>query len=277
MTRVPDDPDALLDLAERLGRSAADLVSSARRSGPVRFETKSTVTDMVTEYDHASEVVIVDGLHEARPDDGIVGEEGADTAGTSGITWLIDPIDGTTNYLYGLPGYCVSIGAHDDDGPLLGVVVLPATGEVYRARRGGGAWCNGEPVRCSDITDLSRALVGTGFSYQPALRLRQAARIARLIDRIRDIRRFGAAAADLSYTAAGRLDAYYEEHLNPWDLAAGAVIAAEAGCRLGSIDGGEIRPSSTLVAAPGIFEALAQLLIEAEPDDAAADPRPVNP
>src|SRR6187401_664836 len=109
MTRVPDDPDALLDLAERLGRSAADLVSSARRSGPVRFETKSTVTDMVTEYDHASEVVIVDGLHEARPDDGIVGEEGADTAGTSGITWLIDPIDGTTNYLYGLPGYCVSI------------------------------------------------------------------------------------------------------------------------------------------------------------------------
>ena len=234
----------------------------------MRAETKSTATDMVTEYDRASERLIVERIRHARPHDGIVGEEGASVDGTSGIHWLIDPIDGTTNYLYGLPGYAVSIAARDDEGGLVGVVAIPTLGEVYRARRGGGAWCNEQPIRCSDATDLATSLVATGFSYVAPRRRRQAERIALLIDQVRDIRRFGAAAPDLCYAASGRVDAYFEEFLNPWDLAAGEIIASEAGCRLGRLDGGPISHDSVLVAAPGIFDALVALIAAA---DATAD------
>ena len=266
MTRVSDDPDQLLTLARAIATEAAAMILQARQAGPVAASTKSTATDMVTEYDRRSEQLIVERLRAARPDDGIVGEEGADTRGTSGIDWLVDPIDGTTNFLYGLPGYNVSIAARDADGGLIGVVAVPAVGELYHARRGGGAWCNDRPIRCSEASDLSTALVATGFSYHPERRRLQARRVARLIDQVRDIRRLGAAATDLSYTAAGRLDAYYEEHLNAWDLAAGEVIAREAGCRLGSLDGGPVRADSVLVAAPGVFDALRALVaVASEP------------
>jgi myo-inositol-1(or 4)-monophosphatase len=262
--RVPDDPDQLLALAEAIAREAAQFVHDARRAGPVRAATKSTVTDMVTDYDQASERLIVSRLRDARPDDAIVGEEGAATPGTSGVEWLIDPIDGTTNYLYGLLGYAVSIGARDGDGGLVGVVAVPTTGEVFTARRGGGARCNNVPIRCSELTDVSTALVATGFSYHRERRIKQAARIAALIGDVRDIRRIGAAAPDLSYVASGRFDAYYEEFLNPWDLAAGEVIAREAGCRIGSLDGGPVTPASTLAAAPAIFDAMVELIARAD-------------
>lgn len=260
MSRVPDDPDALVGLALDIGTQAGSVIAEGRARGLVEVSSKSTNTDMVTEYDRLSERLIVERLIAARPDDGIVGEEGADHPGTSGIDWLIDPIDGTTNFLYGLPGYAVSIAARDPDGPLVGVVVVPSTGEVFSARRGGGAHCNGRRIACSQTTHLGEALVATGFSYHPERRRAQAARIAGMIDRIRDIRRIGAAAPDLCYAASGRVDAYFEEYLNPWDLAAGEVIAREAGCRLASLDGGPVHPASVLVANPAVFGPLLELI-----------------
>ena len=264
MTRVPDDPAALVDLAISIGRSAGELIAEGRRRGLTDVTSKSTSTDMVTEYDRSSERLIVDRILSARPDDAILGEEGADHSGTSGIEWLIDPIDGTTNFLYGLAGFAVSIAARDTDGPLVGVVVIPSLGEVFSARRGGGAFCNGEPVSCSTTDRLGTALVATGFSYHPERRQRQAARVASIIGSIRDIRRIGAAAPDLCYTASGRVDAYFEEYLNPWDLAAGEVIAREAGCRVGSLDGGIVHPGSVLVASPALFGPLVELIAAAD-------------
>lgn len=266
MTRVPDDPAHLLALAIGIAEEAAVLIAEGRRRGLHEVGTKSSSTDMVTEYDRLSERLIVERLHEARPEDGLVGEEGSSKVGTSGIDWCVDPIDGTTNFLYGLAGYAVSIGARDADGGLVGVVAVPATAELFAAQRGAGATCNGRAIRCSETVDLDRALIATGFSYDRDNRRRQGARVAALLPRIRDIRRFGAAAPDLCYAASGRVDAYFEEHLNPWDLAAGEVIAREAGCLLGSIDGGPLHPGSVLVANPALFGPLAELIasIDAE-------------
>jgi myo-inositol-1(or 4)-monophosphatase len=260
VTLVPDDPVHLLALAVGIAEEAATLIAEGRRRGLSEVGTKSSSTDMVTEYDRLSERLIVERLRTARPNDGIVGEEGSSTTGTSGIEWLVDPIDGTTNFLYALPGYAVSIGARDAEGGLVGVVAIPSSAELFAARRSGGATCNGEPIRCSGGTDLSRALVATGFSYDPARRRHQGARVAAMLDRIRDIRRLGAAAPDLCHVAAGRVDAYFEEYLNPWDLAAGEVIAREAGCRLGALDGGPLHPGSVLVATPDLFEPLVELI-----------------
>ncbi len=276
MTRVTDNPDHLLSLALDIAVEAAALITDGRRRGLSEVSTKSSATDMVTEYDRLSEQLIVRRILEARPDDGIVGEEGAQTVGSSGIDWVVDPIDGTTNFLYGLAGYAVSIGVRDPNGGLIGVVAVPTAAEVFTARRGGGAFCNGRPVRCSDTVDLGKALVATGFSYDPARRRRQGARIAALIGSIRDVRRFGAAAADLCYAASGRVDAYFEEFLNPWDLAAGEVIARESGCLVSSIDGGPVLPVSVLVAAPGVFGPLRDLIasVDAGLDGRATRPRP---
>jgi len=260
VTRVPDDPAHLLALAVGIAEEAAVLIAEGRRRGLSDVSTKSSSTDMVTEYDRLSERLIVDRLLTARPDDGIVGEEGSSRAGTSGIDWCVDPIDGTTNFLYGLGGYAVSIGARDPDGGLIGVVAVPSSAELFAARRGAGATCNNRPIRCSDNSDLAKALVATGFSYDRTNRRRQGARVASLLDRIRDIRRIGAAAPDLCYAASGRVDAYFEEFLNPWDLAAGEVIAREAGCRVGSINGGPVHPGSVLVATPALFRPLVELI-----------------
>ena len=258
-----DDRADLLALAERLARDAGAMALRGRRSGAtLRSDTKSTPTDVVTEYDRASEELIVAGLRSARPHDAIIGEEGTDTPGDSGIEWLIDPIDGTTNFLYDLPGWGVSIAARSEADTEVGVVYVPTTDEMFGAARGQGAYLDHRPIRCSATTDLAATLVATGFGYRPERRAAQARRLEALLPRVRDLRRFGAAAPDLCYVAAGRVDAYYEEWLNPWDLAAGELIAREAGCRSGSIDGGPVRPSSVLVAAPGVFDAVAALLAE---------------
>jgi myo-inositol-1(or 4)-monophosphatase len=216
---------------------------------------------MVTEFDRASERLIVERLAAARPDDAIVGEEGTATHGTTGVHWLIDPIDGTTNFLYDLPGYAVSIAAADADGALVGAVYIPALDELFAARRGGGATLDGVPISCGQLSLASSALVGTGFSYLPERRTAQAERVARLIPHVRDIRRLGAASVDLCFVAAGRLDAYFEEHLGPWDLAAGELIAREAGCRTGDFSSGPARPEQVLVANPTLFPALSELII----------------
>ncbi|HEY5424078.1 MAG TPA: inositol monophosphatase family protein [Ilumatobacteraceae bacterium] len=262
MTVSPDD---LCGLAARLAVAAGDLVHEGRKHGLTSVSTKSTDTDIVTEFDRASERLIVDGLRAERPNDALVGEEGTDAVGVSGIRWLIDPIDGTTNFQYDLPGYAVSIAALVDERPLAGAVYIPSSKELFTAVADGGARLNGTPIHCSTLTSVQHALVATGFSYHVEQRRRQAARIAALIPRVRDIRRFGAAAPDLCYVAAGRFDVYFEEWLGPWDWAAGELIAREAGCRTGRFDGGPVASEQVLATSPALFEQMIELLADTEP------------
>jgi myo-inositol-1(or 4)-monophosphatase len=256
----------LAALAERLAVEAGALVYEGRKNGVRSATTKSSATDVVTEFDRASERLIVDGLTAARPDDAVIGEEGTDTVGESGVRWLIDPIDGTTNFLYDLPGYAVSIAALDVDGPLVGVVFVPGAGELFSAVRGNGATLNGATIHCGATTALQAALVATGFSYQIERRREQALRVAQVIPRVRDIRRLGAAATDLCHLAAGRVDVYYEQWLGPWDLAAGELIAREAGCRTGRFDGSPVDHNEVLACNPALFDQMVELLAITEPD-----------
>ena len=258
---VADDPAAILALARDLAVSACARALAGRRRGLGDVRSKTTATDMVTEHDRATERDLVETIRALRPADSVVGEEGASHRGAGPLEWCIDPIDGTTNFLYDLPGWAVSIGVADAAGPLAGVVHVPALGETYTALLGAGAMRNGEPIACSGTTVLSEALVCTGFSYAPERRGPQAARVARMIPHLRDMRRLGAASIDLCFVACGRLDAYFEEGLHPWDLAAGALVAREAGARLGDFAGGPVRPAQVLVAAPGIFDALSHLIL----------------
>lgn len=255
-----DAPTDLVNLAARLAREAGDMVANGRRTGDLGVRTKSTATDMVTRWDSASESLIVDALRAARPRDGIVGEEGARVDGTSGIDWYVDPIDGTTNFLYGLGGYAVSIAAADSTGPVAGAVFVPASRELFTAARGRGAFLGSTPITCSTSTTLDTALVATGFSYDSDHRRIQGSRVGAMLPHVRDIRRLGAAAIDLCHVACGRVDAYFEEHLQAWDLAAGLLIATEAGARASDFAGGAVKPSETVVCAPGIHTALLEHL-----------------
>jgi fructose-1,6-bisphosphatase/inositol monophosphatase family enzyme len=257
---VPADPIDLVRLAERLARTVGQEIVRRRADGLVEVTTKSSTTDMVTEVDRAAEHLIVEALREARPADGIIGEEGAARDGTSGIRWLVDPIDGTTNFLYGLPGWAVSIAAVDDDGPVAGAVSVPTFAELFSGARGHGAHLDGRVIHCSAKADLATALVGTGFSYQRERRVDQGAIMAALLPHVRDVRRFGAASVDLCSVAAGRLDVYYEEGLAPWDLAAGEVIAREAGAVLSDTTGGPVRAGSVVVCPPQLHQPFLDLL-----------------
>jgi myo-inositol-1(or 4)-monophosphatase len=226
----------------------------------VSVETKSSATDMVSEMDRAAEQLIVSALLAERPHDGMVGEEGSATDGTSGLRWVIDPLDGTTNYLYGYPGWAVSIAAEDAAGVVAGVVADAVHAEVFTATRGGGARCNGVPIACSTRDDLATALVGTGFGYGAERRRAQGEVLAGLLPRVRDIRRMGAAAVDLCSVACGRLDAFFERGLAWWDLAAGALVATEAGAVVSSLDGGPMVSGSVLAAGPRLATPLRDLL-----------------
>ena len=219
----------LLDLARDLAtRTGAFLLEGLHRER-TSIETKSTGTDMVSEMDKAAERMLVDRIMGARPDDGILGEEGTDTPGTSGIRWIIDPLDGTTNYLYGHPQWSVSIGIEIDGVGSVGVVDAPTLRETYTASIGQGAFCNRQRIHASSCDTLSHALIGTGFGYDADLRSWQGGVVHTLLPEIRDIRRGGSAALDLCFVACGRLDAYYERGCNAWDLSGGSVIVREAG------------------------------------------------
>ncbi len=257
------DPVELRRLAEDAARSAGALLLDGLDQVRTDVQTKSTGTDMVSEMDRAAEALIVDALLGARPDDGMVGEEGTDRTGTSGVRWIVDPLDGTTSYLYGLPGFGVSIAAEHEGVVVAGAVLDVVRGELYAATRGGGATLDGRPIRASAAADLATALVATGFSYESGRRARQAAVLVEVLPRIRDIRRFGAAAVDLCYVACGRVDGYYERGLAPWDLAAGGLIAAEAGAVVTGFDGGPAVAGAVVAAAPGIAKALLDLLVAA--------------
>lgn len=268
LTGPVTDLDALLSLATDLAREAGELALSMRE-GIEQEDTKSSPTDVVTAADRAVERLLVEGIHAARPDDGVLGEEGAGVQGTSGVRWVLDPIDGTTNYLYGLPQWAVSIGVEVDGATAVGVVHDPSKGELWQAVRGGGAVLNGRTLRCSTRDDLAQAMVATGFGYDARRRAAQAAVLPSLLPVVRDVRRLGAASLDLCGVAAGRVDAYYEQGLNPWDLSAGGLVAQEAGAR---VEGLRARPAGfalTLAAGPGLFDALHDLLVA---HDADADP-----
>jgi myo-inositol-1(or 4)-monophosphatase len=263
MPATSPDPTELLDLGTRVATRAADLLLAALDEVRTDVGTKSTGTDMVTEMDRAAEELIVAGILRERPEDGVVGEEGTDRAGTSRVRWIVDPLDGTTNYLYRHPGFNVSVAAAIDDVVVAGVVVDPVHAQTFTATIGGGAAVDGTPISHSGATSLDRALVGTGFGYDPDRRRQQAEVLVGVLPRVRDVRRMGAAAVDLCSVACGRLDAYYEIGLAPWDLAAGALIAIEAGASVTDLEGGPPSGAFVVAAAPAIADPLRRLLREA--------------
>ncbi|WP_330235220.1 inositol monophosphatase family protein [Streptomyces sp. NBC_00566] len=255
----------LLRIAQQAAREAGALLRDGRPADLAVAATKSSPVDVVTEMDLAAEKLIVDLISGHRPEDGFLGEEGASAEGTSGVRWVIDPLDGTVNYLYGLPTWAVSIAAEVDGETVAGVVAAPMRGETYQAVLGGGAWATGawegeRPLACRPPVPLDQALVSTGFNYVTEVRARQAAIAARLIPLVRDIRRGGSAAIDLCDLACGRLDGYYERGLNPWDVAAGDLIAREAGAVTGGRPGERPSGELTLAGTPSVFEPLQRLL-----------------
>ncbi|HYO85372.1 MAG TPA: inositol monophosphatase family protein [Dermatophilaceae bacterium] len=292
MTRTPPGPPVgaavptpptEADLRE-LERLAMDLAVSAgqlvvaRRPVNLDVTTKSSRTDVVTVMDSAAEELLRAQMSAARPDDGFLGEEAGFRVGGTGVTWVVDPIDGTVNYLYDLPGYAVSVAAVTGDPtrpgawrPVAGAVYQPVTGMLYHARAGSGAAVRyvGHAVS-SDTSltvrppvELADALVATGFSYAAEVRVEQAMVLAHIVGRIRDVRRAGSAALDLCAVASGRMDAFYERDLNPWDVAAGWLLVTEAGGLVTGWEGGSLADPGLIAASPTVHAALAELLAEA--------------
>ncbi|WP_394554339.1 inositol monophosphatase family protein [Agromyces sp. MMS24-JH15] len=263
---VHPSPAELLEIARSIAAEAAAFAAEARRHGVSVAATKSTPTDIVTAVDRDTEALIRRRILEARPDDGILGEEDATRIGTTGLDWVVDPIDGTVNFLYGIPMWSISIavvsGSTDPATwtALAGVVANPTTGEVYAASLGGGATRDGEPIRANEDVPADRALVATGFSYSAERRREQGRVAAELLPQIRDLRRLGSAALDLCAVADGRLDAFYERGLNPWDQAAGGLVAREAGAVVGGLGGAPATGEMVLAAGPGLFDELAAML-----------------
>jgi len=250
----------LLSLAHSVAAAAGQLLMQR----PAHFDLteKSTAIDFATQMDNKAEALIVDQILTARPDDGILAEEGAARESKTGITWVIDPLDGTVNYFYGLPGWNVSIAARDAQGSLVGVVYSPTINSLWHAVRGEGAFLNGHKIHSTSGVTLDRALVGTGFAYDVADRTEQIAMIASLLPRIRDVRRMGSAAVDLCQVATGGLDGFFERGLHDWDWAAGALVATEAGADVVHLGDGARK--LTIAAGPGLFDVLQEALASVE-------------
>ena len=259
------DLTALLALALDVATETARMLVDERPT-ELEFGTKSTPTDVVTVMDTRAERLLVDRVTAARPGDGFLGEEGASVDGTSGVRWVIDPIDGTVNYLYQLPGWSVSVAAEVDGAIQVAVVVVPTYGETFAAVRGGGSTRGGVPIRVSEQALLAQSLLGTGFGYDAGRRTRQGAILAAVLPQVRDVRRMGAASVDLCSVACGRMDGYYERGLAPWDLAAGGLIAREAGARVEGLYGEPASGDLVVAAGPAIFDALHAVLTPLRPD-----------
>lgn len=246
----------LLELAEKIGADAAALLM--KRPPAFEISSKSTAIDIATQMDVAAEKFIVDSILAARPDDGIIGEEGSERPSKSGITWVIDPLDGTVNYVYGLPGWNVSIAAKDIEGPIVGVVTAPTINSTWKATRGGGSFYNGHKISCNDPIELDRALIATGFQYDVANRVSQMEDLAKLVPIARDVRRNGAAAVDFCHVAMGAIDGFYESGLKEWDWAAGGLIAQEAGAIF--TQHGTAPLQTSIVAGPSLHASLQKIL-----------------
>ena len=265
------DPGKLAELACAVAREAGDLLIA--QHGQVRVvDTKSSPTDVVTEMDRAAEDLIRRRILTARPGDAILGEEGGQVGTESAVRWIVDPLDGTVNYLYGLTDWAVSIAAEVDGTVTAGAVFVPVHRSLFSASVGGGAWLASpgrdgpERLSCNSAVRLPDALVGTGFGYAAGRRAVQGQVVAALLPRIRDIRRAGAAAVDLCSVAAGRLDAFYERGLHEWDFAAGGLIAREAGAQVAGLHGRPASESMTLAAGPGLFGELHDVLARLDPE-----------
>ncbi|MFF4215811.1 inositol monophosphatase [Streptosporangium nondiastaticum] len=246
----------LLAVALEAADRAGALLRDGRPADLGVAATKTSPIDVVTEMDIAAEKLITGFLAERRPADGLLGEEGASSEGSTGVRWVIDPIDGTVNYLYGLPSWCVSIAAELDGEAVVGVVAAPMRGETYHAVLGEGAHLGERRLAVRPAPGLDQALIGTGFGYLASRRASQAEVLRSLLPQVRDIRRGGSAAIDLCDVACGRLDGYYERGLNPWDYAAGALIAREAGALTGGRPGEPASTELTVAAPPALFEQL---------------------
>lgn len=259
---VTAQPASLLALAQDAAGAAAFALLTDRPLviAEGASATKSSATDPVTLADVAAQQVIADMIVKARPDDAILGEEALDRPGDSGWRWIVDPLDGTVNYLYGRDAWAVSIAVQDPDGATVAAVVLaPALGRTYTAARGQGCWLDGRRLAVRPCSDLARAIIGTGFSYDAAARAAQGLLLARLLPAVADIRRCGSAALDLADVASGRIDAFYENDLSSWDWAAGALLATEAGAVVTELPGPDDR-SGILAAPPALAEPLRDLL-----------------
>ena len=258
----------LLEIARSTALAAGELIVRRRSEGVEVAASKSSSVDIVTHTDRESEKLIRDMLAEARPDDGFFGEESDASESSSGLHWIVDPIDGTVNFLYGIPHYAVSIGVVEGSPDpltwraLAGCVVSPAVGEVFTATEGGGAYLGTSRLEVAPAVSLEQALIGTGFAYDSGMRGRQGAAVAQLLPHVRDIRRMGTASLDLCAVASGRLNAYFERTLSPWDHAAGALIAREAGARVTGRGGAAPSRDFILAAAPELAELLEATLDE---------------
>ena len=251
----------LLALAEHLAREAGAQLRDAAAGGGLRTHAKSSPTDLVSEADVAAERLIRERRLAARPDDGMLGEEGSDSPGTSGLRWIVDPLDGTTNFLFGLPQWGVSIAVEDGDGMLAGVVYDPSRDECWAGVRGEQATLEGEAlVRPDPPESLATALVCTGFGYDADVRAAQAATVARLLPQVRDIRRLGSCALDLAWTAAGRYDAYFERGVKLWDVAAGGLICECMGLDVRRLEPAPPADAGIFAAPPALADALAALV-----------------
>ena len=252
-------PDLLLDVAvdaaRRAGALLLDGIGQARS-----IQTKSSATDMVSDMDRAAETAIRAVIAGRRPGDAVLGEEGGASEGSTGVRWIVDPLDGTTNFLYRFPAWAVSVAAEAEGAVVAGAVYDPTHDEIWTATKGGGAACNGVPLDPVSEVPLADALVATGFSYLPERRRAQGEVVARLLPLVRDIRRAGAAALDLCWQAAGRVDAYYEMGTHVWDWAAGALVAEESGSWVGDFEGGPPSERGLLAASPLLADALRALV-----------------
>jgi len=259
--------DELLRIARDTATTAGELALRRRGEGVLIADHKSSPVDVVTMADREAENLIRSLLADARPNDGFLGEEGGADTGTSGLTWVVDPIDGTVNYLYGIPHWAVSIAVVEGDPDpltwraLAGCVVNPPTGEIYTATDAGGAFSGNQQLRVVEPDSLEQSLIGTGFAYDSATRAEQGAVVAGLLPLVRDIRRFGTASLDLCNVATGRLNGYFERTLKPWDHAAGALVAREAGAVVGGLRGAPADASFILAAPPELASTLELALL----------------
>lgn len=254
-------PAALRVIAAEAARLAGELLRERFVTGGEQaVGSKSSSTDPVSEADIAAEQAIRELLAVRRPDDAILGEEGGETQQGEGLRWIVDPLDGTVNFLFAIPQWCVSVAVHDDDGGLAGVVFDPLRDELFAAERGGPATLNGSPVTGSSCGQLSSALVATGFGYESSVREAQAAVVARALPLVRDIRRMGSAALDLAWLAAGRYDAYYERGVKTWDIAAGSLLCECAGMAVRPLVERDAAPAGLAVAPPGLIDDLVGLV-----------------
>jgi myo-inositol-1(or 4)-monophosphatase len=264
VTKTPA-PAELERVALALATGAARVVARGR-DADLQVSAKSSATDLVTSVDRATERWLREQIAQQRPGDGVLGEEAGEQHGSTGVRWVIDPIDGTVNFVLGLPQYAVSVAAEHDGAILAGAVCNPATGTTFHAHLGGGAFMDGRTLAGPRDVPLHRAVVGTGFSYDAAWRTRQAEIVTEVLPRVADLRRLGAASLDLCFTAAGWLDAYFEVGLNPWDHAAGGLIAREAGCLTSGLRGRPAGRQMYAVTSPGLADDFFGLLERAGAD-----------